>query len=331
MFKVKISGIGKAVGSKVVESKSLEKLMDVNQGWIKKATGIYSRYYVDYENGENALTLGTEAAKKAIENSDISLEDIDCIIGANGSPMQALPCAASLYQREIGLSKSGIPCFDVDSTCYSFGNALIVAANLIDKEIYKNILIVSADAPSRTLDLTDNEVRALFGDGAAAAVVTKASENETSRIHHFKMHTYSDGADHTCVKGLGSLRYPEYPETSPKDYTFQMNGKEIFKFAVRLLPKFFEEFFAVSPIQKTDLKYIIPHQTSRHGIDIFRKYGFTDEQIASHIETHGNCISASIPMLLHDVIKEEKIKRGDSILLFGTSAGLSLGCISLTY
>lgn len=131
---------------------------------MEKASGIKSRHYVNTEENESALTLGTQAAEQAIADSGISLEDVDCIIGANGSPMQAIPCAASLYQRELGLEQSGIPCFDVDTTCYSFPMALFVASNLISNGVYRNILIISAEAPSRTLDITEKEVRTLFGD-----------------------------------------------------------------------------------------------------------------------------------------------------------------------
>lgn len=243
MFKVKIAGMGKAVGALKVKSEELERQMDVASGWIVKATGINSRHYADFENGESALTLGIKAAKQAIENSGIDPRQIDCIIGANGSPLQAIPCGASLFQRELGLGDSGIPCFDVDTTCYSFGLALFVAANLIHNQAYNCILIISSDAPSATLLGTSNEVRALFGDGAAAAIITKSGENERSAFHHFKMHTYGSGADLTCVKGGGTLRHPNDPKTRIEDNLFQMDGKKVFKYAVRLLPDFFQDFF----------------------------------------------------------------------------------------
>ena len=328
-FNVKIVGSGKAVGSNMIESEVLEKELSIQQGWIERATGIKSRHYVDIGKNETALSLGTKAAKLAIQNSGLNMGEIDCIIGANGSPMQAIPCGASLYQRELGLQDSGITCFDVDTTCYSFPMAFFVAANMIANKIYKNILIISSDAPSRTLDTTDKEVRALFGDGAAAFVLS-ASEDE-SKVHRFLLKTYSRGADYTCVKGAGTLKPPNDPETLPKDNVFHMDGWKVFKAAVRYLPNFFNEFFENNPYKKEDYKYFIPHQTSKKGIDIFEKYGFTTEQIGNHLKTHGNCIAASIPMLFHDLIAGGKVQRGDKILLFGTSAGLSIGALSLTY
>src|SRR5699024_2446634 len=246
-----------------------------------------------------------------------------------GSPMQAIPCAASLFQRELGLENSGIPCFDVDTTCYSFPMAFFVAANMINNQIYRNILIISADAPSRTLDITEKEVRALFGDGAAAFVIS-ASEGE-SQVHNYLFKTYSKGADFTCVKGAGTLKPPNDPDTSPKDNVFHMDGWKVFKAAVRYFPGFLNDFFEKNPYRKEDYKFLIPHQTSKKGIDIFEKYGFSKDQIGNHLKTHGNCIAASIPMLFHDLISEGKVQRCDHILLFGTSAGLSLGALSLTY
>lgn len=329
MLNAKIIGSGKSVGSLIIKSEELEKKMAVPSGWMERATGIKSRYYVDVENNESALTLGTDAAKQAIINSGLSLNDIDCIIGANGSPLQAIPCAASLYQRELGLADSGIACFDVDTTCYSFPIAFFVAANLINNGVYQNILIISADAPSRTLDETDKEVRSLFGDGAAAFVVTSSTSN--SQVHNFLLRTYSTGADFTCVKGGGTLRHPNDPSTTPQDNLFQMDGWKVFKAAVRYMRPFLNEFFTNTPFSKEEYKYVVPHQTSKKGIDVLEKYGFRKEQIGDHIDTHGNCIAASIPMLFHDLIADGKIQRGDSIILIGTSAGLSLGALSLTY
>ncbi|WP_170875233.1 hypothetical protein [Virgibacillus pantothenticus] len=157
MFDVRIMGTGKAVGSKVVSNEELEREMQLKKGWIFKSTGIKSRYYIDEEKKENALTLGVDAAKKAISDSQLELTDIDCIIGANGSPMQGVPCAASIFQREIGLEKSGIPCFDIDSTCFSFPVALFIGANLIHNNVYRNILIISSDAPSFAIKIADKK------------------------------------------------------------------------------------------------------------------------------------------------------------------------------
>lgn len=303
--------------------------MSIPSGWIERATGIYSRYYIDSEKGENALSLGVDAARQAIKDSGLALEDIDCIIGANGSPMQAIPCAASLFQRELGLENSGIPCFDVDSTCYSFPIALFVASNLINSGIYKNVLIISSDTPSPTLEKTDKEVRALFGDGAAAFVVTR-SEGE-SKVHRFLLKTYSIGADYTCVKGGGTLKHPNNPNTKLEDNLFHMEGTRVFKAALRYVPAFLREFFSENSLRKDEFQYIVPHQTSKKGIDVFKRFGFDLERVGNHIRTHGNCIAASIPMLLHDLITSQKIQRGDNVLLIGTSAGLSIGALSLTY
>ncbi|WP_077298596.1 3-oxoacyl-[acyl-carrier-protein] synthase III C-terminal domain-containing protein [Virgibacillus pantothenticus] len=145
------------------------------------------------------------------------------------------------------------------------------------------------------------------------------------------MNTFSEGNHLTAVNGLGTLKHPNSINSKPEDHTFQMSGKQVYKFAIKQLPRFFNRFFEKSGTNQEDYKYIIPHQTTQHGIEIFEKFGFSSTQIASHVKTHGNCIAASIPMLLHDLIQEEKVQRGDSILLFGTSAGFSLGGLALTY
>ncbi|WP_141434224.1 3-oxoacyl-[acyl-carrier-protein] synthase III C-terminal domain-containing protein [Bacillus sp. 03113] len=331
MFNTKITGIGKAVGSKIKTSQELAQEMDIKDGWIERASGVYSRHYIDREKGETALTLGTKAASLAIDDANIHLHDIDCIIGASGTPLQAIPCSAALYQRELGLENSGIACFDVDSTCYSFPIAVFIASNLVNTNLYKNILIISSDTPSPTLSGAEREVKVLFGDGAAACVVSRTPEGESSKVHHFKLNTYSEGADYTAVKGAGILRHPSFPETTDQDHIFQMQGKKVFKTAVRYLKKFLEDLENESKITINDYKYVVPHQTSKNGMEILRKYGFEKDRVANHLSDHGNCIAASIPMAFHDYIKSGKIKRGDTILLFGTSAGLSIGALSITY
>lgn len=331
MFNTKILGIGKAVGSKIKTSQELAVEMGIKDGWIERASGVKSRHYIDRENGETALTLGTKAAKLAIEDAKINLEEIDCIIGASGTPLQAIPCSAALYQRDLGLEKSGISCFDVDSTCYSFPIAVFIASSLINTNLYKNVLIISSDTPSPTLGDAEREVKVLFGDGAAACVISNTPAGESSKVHHFKLNTYSEGADYTAVKGAGILRHPSFPETTAQDHIFQMEGKKVFKTAVRYLKRFLEDFENESKIMRGDYKYIVPHQTSKNGMEIFRKYGFEKERVANHLADHGNCIAASIPMAFHDYIKSGKVQRGDTVLLFGTSAGLSLGALSITY
>lgn len=331
MFNTKITGIGKAVGSKVKTTAELAQDMGVDQNWIERAAGVYSRYYIDRENGENALTMGTKAARLALEDANLTANDIDCIIGASGTPLQAIPCGAALYQRELGLEKSGTTCFDVNTTCYSFPLAVFIASNLIHTKLYKNILIISSETPSPTITDAENEVRVLFGDGAAACVISNTPEGESSKIHHFKMNTYSEGADYTRVLGGGVLKHPNFPDTKPEDNVFHMDGRKVYKTAVRYLRPFFKELEEESKIASSDYRYVVPHQTSKNGMKVFSKVGFEEDRVADHLADHGNCIAASIPMAFHDYIKADKIKRGDTVLLFGTSAGLTLGALSLTY
>ncbi|WP_273128415.1 3-oxoacyl-[acyl-carrier-protein] synthase III C-terminal domain-containing protein [Bacillus weihaiensis] len=331
LLNVKIVGIGKVVGSKIMTSNELGRKMGIKDDWIERASGVYSRHYIDKAIGESALTLGTKAAQLALEDANLHVSDIDCIIGASGSPLQAIPCAAALFQRELGLETSGISCFDVDTTCYSFPLALFIASNLVQTNVYKKILIISADTPSPTLDIAEREVRALFGDGAAAVVVTQTPEGEQSKVHHFKLNTYSEGADYTAIKGGGTLKPPNDLETKPEDNVFQMQGKKVFKTAVRYLKPFLEDLEEETGLTNSDYKFIVPHQTSKNGMEILRKYGFGKDRVANHLRDHGNCIAASIPMVFHDYIKSGQIQRGDTVLLFGTSAGLSLGALSITY
>lgn len=327
---VKIVGTGTYIPEKKLYSKSIDQKFDVKQGWTYKKSGVNVRHVVE---NETATEMGAYAARIALSNSNIDVTDIDCIISGSGTVEQPIPCNASLIQEKLGLDQSGIPCFDVNTTCLSFVQALDIAANYITLGKYETILIVSSEISSVGLNWEHKESSILFGDGAAAIIVQKAEKGETSRMLYSHMETYSIGAKYSEIVGGGTKIHPrEHSDETADQFLFYMNGPSIFKLSAKLLPGFVEKLLDGAGVKLGDLKAVIPHQASGMSLRIMRKRLQIPEEAFIHvIEKYGNTIAASIPIALHDAIQSKQIQRGDVVMLIGTSAGLSIGGVIFEY
>ena len=324
---LRISGSGKYVPHKVLMSE-IEKQYDIPNGWSEKHSGVISKHWI---TNETVAFMGAEALKMALENCNYSLSDIDLIISAGTSFDYPVPHQAPLIKKELNISGVSIPAISINSTCLSFVTALDIASSLLDNRRYKRIAIVTSETTKNTLNPKDYETFTLFGDGAAAAIV-EWSNNSNSIIFASDMVTYEAEAENTIVRGLGNVFHPRFHEWDLEKYSFSMNGKALIKITSQKLSPFIQNLFLKSNINPSNIDWIIPHQASKLGLILLKKL-FPDfkDKIISNLETHGNCIAASIPMALHDAISEGKIKRGDTILFLGTSAGFSIGGIILKY
>lgn len=327
--RVKIVGMGKYLPEKVVTSEELEKKMGLEPGWAFNRSGVKERHFV---TDDTCATMGAKALTKALENANMEYEDLDVIIGASGSYDHPIPYNACLIQREMGKGDSGTPCWDIDSTCLSFVTALDIISHLIEVGKYQNVAIVTSEIASKSLNYDERESATLLGDGAAAAIVTKTPEGEPSKIITSAMFTYSKGAYNTYVKGGGNVLHPNDPNGKPEDYTFHMDGRQILEMAFEIIPVFFQELFKDLDFTVQDLDLFVPHQASKVALEMAQQaFGLSDKQYVNYLSTHGNCIAASIPMAFHDAIAENRVKRGDKVLLAGTAAGLSIGGVILNY
>ena len=197
------------------------------------------------------------------------------------------------------------------------------------ENVIKKIGVVSVEVASNGLNPNNWETATLFGDGAAAAILTWGGDGE---IIHAHQETYSEGAFTTQVKGGGNEYFFKDHPYDPELHSFSMEGIKLLKMAKKKIPPFMERFFEPLDMEITDIDLIIPHQASRAGVAIFRNmYPFTDEQFFMNLETHGNCISASIPMALYDAIQQGRLQRGQTCLICGTSAGFSIGAVLFRY
>jgi 3-oxoacyl-[acyl-carrier-protein] synthase III len=325
---LKIAGLGRYVPPQVVLSSDLEKKYDLPQGWCLEKQGIRERHWV---KGETAAFMGAEAAKEAVRDAGLQLSDIDLIIGASGSPQQAVPDGGPLLQRELGLGRSGTPAITVNASCLSFFVALDVAANYLNMRRYQRILVVSSDVASVSLDFRKPENFTLFGDAAAAAVVTLPEPGEKSCIHASHLRTYGFGAEFSEVRGGGSRKPANSKDTLPEDNYLHMNGAELLKIGFEYLPKFNEVLWKQCPgITIRDVKYVIPHQPSRVVLD-YLSLTYPDEKLVRIIDRFGNCVGASMPLALYEAVKLRGLQRGDRAVLTGTGSGVSFVGMVFTY
>ncbi|GAA3517122.1 beta-ketoacyl-ACP synthase III [Aquimarina addita] len=325
---IKIVSTGKYLPA-IVSSIELEKKHGIPLGWSSEHSGVTTRHIATTESNGY---MGARAAEQSLDHAKMILADIDMIISASGTFDYPIPNQASIIKSEM---KDGytchIPAIDINSTCLSFITAFEYAANILNGKQYKNVLIISSEIASKGLNPDNWETLTLFGDGAAAVIV---SYDETSESTYFKggQQTYSEGVYHTIIEGGGNQNPIKEHAYHQELHSFKMNGKHLLKMAIQKIPVFIDWFFKDLDINIYSVDVIVPHQASKLGLSIFNKlYDIEDKKVKKTLASYGNCIAASIPLTLINAIESGEISRGDQCLLVGTSAGFSIGGVLLKY
>lgn len=328
MFKSKIKGVGYYVPENIITNDDLSKIMDTSDEWIQERTGIKTRRHASPE--ETTTGIGVKAAKKAIENAQISTEDIDFLIFATLSPDYYFPGCGVLAQRELGLKNVGA--LDVRNQCSGFIYALSVADQFIKTGMYKNILIIGAEIQSKALDMTTRgrNMVVLFGDGAGAVVLSR-SENSQSQV--LSTHLHSDGtfAEELALlsPGVGKKWVTDIlKENDPDDVSYfpNMNGQLVFKNAVVRFSEVINEGLNANGLTPKDIDLFIPHQANlRIAQFIQGKFQLTDNQVFNNISEFGNTTAASIPIALAQAYEQGRIKEGDLLVLAAFGSGFTWG------
>lgn len=327
MRNVRIRSMEKQLPTRIVTSEEIDKKLGLPNGWTEKKSGVKQRHYVE---NETASDLAAQAIVKALNKADLSLDDIDAIICTSGTMEQAIPCTAALIHEKLAPNKP-IPAFDINSTCLSFVTGLDVISHLIHSGTYKRAILVSSEVASVGLNDKQKESYVLFGDAAVACIIEQSDKMEASKIYASKMETYSEGAHYTEIRGGGTGLHPNFPH-DPEDNLFDMNGRKIYKLSARVIQPFVSQLLETANLQMEDLKAVVPHQASGMAMRLIgKKLGIPAHKLVNVIENYGNTIAASIPLALHEAIQRGDIQRGDTIMLLGTSAGLSVGGIVLDY
>ncbi|HET6498538.1 MAG TPA: beta-ketoacyl-ACP synthase III [Coriobacteriia bacterium] len=314
----RISGTGSYLPESVLTNTDLERMVDTTDEWIVSRTGITERRVVG--PGESTSDLASIALTRALESARIDPGDIDLLIVGTSSPDMIFPSTACLVQARLGMT---CPAYDVNAACSGFVYALHAATVAIESGRAQRVAIVGADALTRHIDFTDRSTCVLFGDGAGAAVVEAASEPGVLGI--------SLGADGS---GAGLLNIPAGGSAEPASReaidgrrTFvRMNGNEVFRFAVRVIPKATLEALEASGFTVADLDWLVPHQANQRILrTVEQRLGIPRDRVFSHVSRVGNTSAASIPLALDDLYTDGRLAPGALLALVGFGAGLTWG------
>ncbi|MBT0952007.1 3-oxoacyl-[acyl-carrier-protein] synthase III C-terminal domain-containing protein [Streptococcus infantis] len=286
----------------------------------------HTRYRV-VENEETQLDLAEAAIQAALENANLSMKDIDCLVSASAVGVQPIPCTAALIHERVAKGHS-IPAMDINTTCTSFISALSTMSYLIEAGEYHRVLIVSSEVGSLGLNPKQKESYELFGDGAAAFIF-QASDKDKGVIASLQR-TWSEGAHDTEIRGgLTSYQPKEYSEETKTNFMFDMKGKKILLLSARVIPEMFQEFQEKSGISKDAVDYIIPHQASRALPLVMDKLGVGKDKYLNIVSDYGNMVSVAVPFGLAYALDYGYVKEGDTIFLMGTAAGMTVNMLAL--
>jgi len=308
---VGIIGTGHYAPDNIVTNKDLEKIVDTTDEWIRTRTGIEERRIA--KDDEDSSDMAFFAAEKAIANAGISVDEIDLILVATVTPDTPFPSVACIIQDRLGVKNAAA--MDVGAACAGFMYGLITGAQFVESGTYKHVLVVGVDKLSKIVDWTDRNTCVLMGDGAGAAVLSKVSEDKG--ILSFEL-----GAN-----GAGGKYLYENDENH-----LIMNGREVFKFAVRQMPESSELVIKKAGLDKEDVDYLIPHQANIRIMEAARqRLDIPEDRMATSIKRYGNNSSASIPIALSESINDGKIKDGDVVVLVGFGGGLTWGAVAMRW
>jgi 3-oxoacyl-[acyl-carrier-protein] synthase-3 len=300
----KIVGVGRALGSRVVTNRDLEATLDTTEDWISTRTGISERRFVGED--EDCSTLAIEASKKALEHAGVVGDSVDLIVCATSTAPESMPSVACLVGEGIGAP--GVGAMDLAAACTGFSYAASVADSMLASGAARRVLLIGADAMSTIVDQKDRSTAVLFGDGAGA-VILDASEDSSGFVDHIL------GADGS----MATLGRAGHPGDENKLY---QNGREVFKFAVRILPEMFEKLIARNSISPEEVQYIIHHQANARIIQAAaRKMAVPEEKIVVNLDRFGNTSAASIPLSYPDIY--DKLEPGRYVVTVGFGFGLT--------
>ncbi len=314
-MRAKIAGVGSCVPLKIVTNNDLAKTVETSDEWIKTRTGIQERRITD--EGTATSDLAVIAAEKALTSAKISAADLDLIIVGTTTPDYLFPSVGCILQNKLKAEKAAA--FDVSAACSGFNYALTVGKQFIENGTYKNVLVVGADTLTKYLDWQDRGTCVLFGDGAGAVVLTLSEDDSGILASWLKAEGHM--GEKLIMPGGGS-RDPK----QKKGRFITMDGKEVFKFAVRVLAESISEVLKRANLRVEDINLLIPHQANMRIINhVIKKMQLPKEKVYVNLHKYGNTSAASIPLALDEALADGKIKSGDIVVLSGFGAGLTCG------
>ncbi|MGG0318123.1 beta-ketoacyl-ACP synthase III [Priestia megaterium] len=306
-----VLGIGRYVPEKVVTNLDLEKVMDTSDEWIRTRTGIQERRIA--ADNEDTSDLAYKAAVEALHKANVEAEDIDMIIVATVTPDQPFPTVSCMLQEKLGAKKAAS--FDVSAACAGFMYGMITAKQFIETNAYKHILVVGVEKLSKITDWDDRNTAVLFGDGAGAVVMGPVSEGRG--ILSFELGSDGTGGKHLYQNELDHI---------------VMNGREVFKFAVRQMGESAVNVIEKAGLTKEDVDFLVPHQANIRIMEAARqRLDLPEEKMSKTIQYYGNTSAASIPISIVHELEVGKIQDDDLIVMVGFGGGLTWGAIAIRW
>ena len=322
---VKIIGTGSYLPERILSNKELEQMVSTDSAWIENNLGIKERRIA--ATNESTSDLAAKAAVNAIKDANLTVEDIDLIIVATATPDRLAPSTAAIVQDKICAYNA--VAFDISAVCSGFLYGMSVATQFIASGVYDNIVVVGADTFSKITDWKRRDA-VLFGDGAGAAVFSNGSENEG----FLSMRLYTDGrGKFNFTIPAGGSEIPASADSIEKGlHYFQMNGRAVYETGTEVLPKAINQVLSDTGLTVSDIDFMIPHQPS---IKILQKtaeiIGLDWEKVMTNMDRYANTSGGTIPILLDEVNKSGKLKKGDNILFAAVGSGWTYGAAILKW
>ncbi len=313
-----IIGTGSALPSRVLTNRDLEEMVETSDEWITQRTGIKERRIVG--PGESNSKLAIKAAWRALEMASVSPEELDLIIVGTLTPDYLMPSVAVLVQKELGARRAGA--FDLSATCSGFIYGLSVADQYVRVDPSRKVLVIGSEVLSNKVNWEDRTTCVLFGDGAGAVVVTGSKEGRGV----LSTHLHADGSlwHLLTLKGCGSLYPPCGNELPREEYFIRMQGREVFKNAVRAMEVVALEALEKNRVSPEELALVIPHQANWRIIEALReRLGLPPEKVFVNLHKYGNTSAASIPIALDEAVRQKRLSPGDLVLMVAFGGGFT--------
>lgn len=315
-----IVGWGKYVPENVLTNEDLAQMVDTSDEWIRSRTGIVERHIVDKDEATSDMAI--KAARAALEVANFDPARLDLIIVSTCTPDHPIPATACLVQSALGASQAAA--FDLNAACSGFIYGLDVAVNMVRSGGYDNVLVIGAEALSRWIDWTDRSTCVLFGDGAGAFLLQ--ASDQPGGVMSVALGADGSGANLLIVPGGGTRNPPAWDSTRNGMCTLQMEGREVFRFATRIMGRVAKEAIEQAGLEIDDIELFIPHQANLRIIKTAARFlSLPMERVFVNVDRYGNTSSASVPIAVCEAVEEGYLRPGDHVVLVGFGAGLTWG------
>jgi 3-oxoacyl-[acyl-carrier-protein] synthase-3 len=322
MHQAWISGTGAYLPERVMTNDDIAKLVDTNDEWIVQRTGIRERRVLS--DDEVTSDLATAAGRMALESAGIDPADVGGVIIGTVTPDTVCPSAAVYVQDRLGATNAFA--FDLNAACTGFVYGMSIATSMIQTGACRHILLIGAEGLSRFVDWSDRTTCILFGDGAGAALVSRADDGSSSQIIDSQLYADGASADLITIPAGGARRPASLETVEAHDHVLTLNGREVFKFATKAMIELVQTALDRNNLKYADLDLVVPHQVNYRIIETaLKKLDIPEEKIYLNLERYGNTSAASVPIALHEATQDERLKRGNLVLFVAFGAGMTWG------